>query len=127
MLDFPRWKVWLVSLSLVVGVYYAIPSFLPERIAQQLPAWLAPQVNLGLDLAGGSHLMLEAETSGVARQRLENMEDVLRRELRSAGIRFGQMSTSEGRLSFVVEQPAQREAAQQVVRSATQPSAFGGT
>ncbi|MGZ8312068.1 MAG: protein translocase subunit SecD [Allosphingosinicella sp.] len=127
MLDFPRWKMWLVTLTCVIGVYYAIPSFLPERIAQQMPAWLAPQVKLGLDLAGGSHLMLEAETSGVARQRIENMEDVLRRELRSGGIRFGEVSTSEGRLSFLVREPAQVEAAAGIVRTSSQPAAFGGT
>ena len=45
MLDFPRWKVWLVSLTLVLGVYYAIPSFLPERIANQMPGWLAPMIS----------------------------------------------------------------------------------
>jgi len=127
MLDFPRWKVWLVTLSLVVGVYYAIPSFLPERVAQQMPGWLAPQVNLGLDLAGGSHLLLEADTSGVARQRLENMEDVMRRELRSGGVRFGEMSTSEGRLSFAVSQPAQIEEATRIARTTSQPAGFGAT
>ena len=36
MLDFPRWKIWLVTLSLVVGVWYAIPSFLPERVAPEV-------------------------------------------------------------------------------------------
>jgi preprotein translocase subunit SecD len=127
MLDFPRWKVWLVTLTLVVGVYYAIPSFLPERVAQQMPGFLAPQVNLGLDLAGGSHLLLEADTSGVARQRLENMEDVLRRELRTGGIQFGDMSTSEGQLSFQVRPAGQADEAVRIARTATQPAAFGAS
>ena len=126
MLDFPRWKVWLVTLTLVVGVYYSIPSFLPESVTRQMPAWLAPQVDLGLDLAGGSQLLLEAETSGVARQRLENMEDVLRREMRRAGVRIGDTSTSEGRLSFVVRDPAQINEALRLVRAQAQPVAFGG-
>jgi preprotein translocase subunit SecD len=126
MLDFPRWKVWLVTLTLVVGVYYAIPSFLPERVTQAMPAWLSPQVNLGLDLAGGSQLLLEAETSGVARQRLENMEDVLRREMRTEGVRITEVSTAGGRLSFLVSDPAQLEQARAVARRLAQPSIFGG-
>ena len=126
MLDFPRWKVWLVTLSLIVGVYYAIPSFLPDRIANQMPAWLAPQINLGLDLAGGSHLMLEAQTDGVARQRLENMEDILRREMRVARIAIGETSTVGGRLGFVVRNPAQAAEAVRLVRAQIQPAGLTG-
>jgi len=126
MLDFPRWKIWLVTLTLVVGVYYAVPSFLPERVTQAMPAWLAPQVNLGLDLAGGSQLLLEAETSGVARQRLENMEDVLRRDMRGNGIRIAEVSTSGGALSFLVREPGQVQEATRLARNLAQPTAFGG-
>ena len=126
MLDFPRWKVWLVALSLVVGVWYALPSVLPAHMTQALPTWLAPRINLGLDLAGGSQLLLEAETGGVERQRLENMEDVLRREMRTGGVRIGDLSTSGGRLSFVVRSPAQMEEARRIVTNVTQPSLFGG-
>lgn len=125
MLDFPRWKVWLVTLSLVVGVYYAIPSFLPAHVTDRMPAWLAPKVDLGLDLAGGSQIMLEAETSGVARQRLENMEDILRRELRRSDIAIGEVSTADNRLSFVVRNPTQANAAAEIVRTQTQPAGFG--
>jgi preprotein translocase subunit SecD len=125
LLDFPRWKVWLVALTLAVGVYYAIPSLLPERITQQMPAALAPRINLGLDLAGGSHLMLEAQTEGVGRQRLENMEDILRRELRREGVQFSEFSTSEGRLSFLVRNPVQVQPALNLARTQSQPAGLG--
>ena len=82
MLDFPRWKVWLVTLTLVVGVYYSIPSFLPESVTRQMPAWLAPQVDLGLDLAGGSQLLLEADLQDAAKQRLQSKEEEVVTELR---------------------------------------------
>ena len=127
MLDFPRWKIWLVSLTVVLGVLYAIPSLLPERITQQMPAILAPRINLGLDLAGGSHLLLEAQTDGVARQRLESMEEILRRELRRARIGAGEFSFGNGRVSFVVRNPNQVPQGLDVVRQQIQPSVFGGT
>ncbi|HWT14026.1 MAG TPA: protein translocase subunit SecD [Allosphingosinicella sp.] len=126
MLDFPRWKIWAVTLTLIVGVWYAIPSLLPERMAQQLPPWLGPQISLGLDLAGGSHLLLEAETGGVARQRLENMEDIVRREMRSARIEIGELSTSDNRLSFLVRNPAQVQEALTLVRAQSQPAGLTG-
>ena len=126
MLDFPRWKIWLVTLSLVVGVWYALPSLLPENATRALPAWMTPEINLGLDLAGGSELLLEAETSGVARQRLEAMEDLVRREMRTNDIRVGELSTAGDRLSFVVRDPAQAGAALQAARALSQPPLFGG-
>src|SRR3546814_6909808 len=82
MLDFPRWKIWLVSLTVIVGVLLSIPSFLPERITEQWPASLRPRINLGLDLSGGSHILLEADTKDIAKQRLATLEETVRTELR---------------------------------------------
>ncbi|MFN3387966.1 MAG: protein translocase subunit SecD [Allosphingosinicella sp.] len=129
MLDFPRWKVWFVSLLCVVGVAFAVPSFFPEQQVAKWPSFLpTTQVNLGLDLAGGSHLLLEADTSDVARQRLEQMEGLIRTELRrnSPRIDIGDISTSGGRLSFMVRNPQQVDAAVEIARRQTQPVGFGG-
>ena len=63
MLDFPRWKVWLVCLTLVVCCAYSIPSFFPKAQVATWPSVAQARFNLGLDLAGGSHLMLEADTA----------------------------------------------------------------
>jgi preprotein translocase subunit SecD len=126
MLDFPRWKVWLVSLTLIVGVWYSIPSLLPERVANRLPALLAPQINLGLDLAGGSHLLMEAETSGLARQRLETMEDTVRQEMRRNDIGIAELSSSGGRVSFALRNPAQLQQAVQLVRAQSAPAGLSG-
>ncbi len=128
MLDFPRWKIWAVTLSLVIGVWYAIPSFLPDSVTRHMPAILTPHINLGLDLAGGSHLLLEADVSDVARQRLESMEEIMRRELRVASprIEISQLSTADGQLSFVVRDPAQANAARDVARAQSQPAGLTG-
>lgn len=78
MLEFPRWrKIWLWALTLVVAAC-AIPSFFSIAnipFPRSLPD---PTVNLGLDLAGGSHILLEADAAQVASQRLENMEENVR-------------------------------------------------
>jgi len=117
MLDFPAWKkawLWFVaaimaaaslpSLTSIAGIQW--PSFLPH-----------PQVNLGLDLAGGSHILLEANPEQVRRQRIESMEEAVRAELRKAQprIRIGDVSSSNGRLSFLLEDPAQVDAAREQI------------
>jgi preprotein translocase subunit SecD len=128
MLEFPRWKVWGISLILIVGVLLSVPSFVPERHLQGLPAWMTARINLGLDLAGGSHLLLEAQTDDVARQRLEQMEETVRLEMRRASprIEIGEVSTAGGQLAFLVRDPAQVDAAVEIARRQTQPAGLTG-
>jgi len=121
MLYFPRWKVWGISLLCLIGVLLAVPSLLPASADAYLPRWMqAIHINLGLDLAGGSHLLLEAETADVARQRLEAMEELIRREMRTREIPIRDLSTSGGELSFSVRDPAQADAAAEAARAQTQ-------
>ena len=108
MLNFPRWKVWGIIFVCAVCVLMAVPSFLPAAQLAQLPRFAqGVRINLGLDLAGGSQLLLEAETGDVARQRLEAMEEVIRREMRRAGIGIAEVSTSDGQLRFAVREARQ--------------------
>ncbi|HEX5537371.1 MAG TPA: protein translocase subunit SecD [Sphingobium sp.] len=128
MLDFPRWKVWLVLATLIVGVVFAIPTFLPDRVFNQLPAAMQAKVNLGLDLSGGSHILLEANPADIAQQRLENMEEMVRTELRRAEprIAIGDISRRGGRLSFMVRNPNQVDAAVERIRPLTQGAGLTG-
>jgi preprotein translocase subunit SecD len=129
MLDFPRWKVWAVSLICALGVLFAVPSMLPPSQVANMPGFLpSARINLGLDLAGGSHLLLEADTGDVAKQRLEQMEELIRNELRrsSPRIEIGEISTSGNRLAFMVRNPAQVDAAVEIARNQTQPVGLGG-
>lgn len=117
MLDFPTWKktwLWLIT---AVAILAALPS-LASLSGQRWPAALPnPTVNLGLDLAGGSHILLEAEPSQVASQRLENMEEAVRGAMRQAEprIRIGDVSTANGRLSFMLDDPADIDRARELL------------
>jgi protein-export membrane protein SecD len=127
MLNFPRWKVWGISLICLVCVLMAVPSFLPASARSALPGWTqAVRINLGLDLAGGSQLLLEAETDDVARQRLEAMEEGIRREMRRAGIGITGVSTAGGELSFQLRNPSQAAEADQTARAQVQTIGFTG-
>jgi len=98
MLDFPRWKVLWILFVLAVGVALAIPSLIPEATLDQLGLQKMPRINLGLDLSGGSRLLLEAETSDIAKQRLQQMEESVRTEMRRQNpqIESGDISTAGG-------------------------------
>ena len=125
MLDFPRWKVWSIWLVILLGIAFAVPSMFPKSEVANWPKW-APrtQINLGLDLAGGSQLLLEADSRDAAKQRLQAKEDEVTTELRRGEprIAIGDVSTQGGRLSFMVRDPAQLDAAVERMRTLTRPS-----
>jgi len=128
MLDFPRWKVWGITLLCALGVALAIPSMFPAAQVAKWPAWIpSARISLGLDLAGGSHLLLEADTSDVAKQRLEQMEDTIRLGLRRNGLNvpISNLTTAGGKVSFVVREPGQLDTAMEFARNQTQPSGLG--
>src|SRR6478609_5477494 len=117
MLEFPRWKI---SLVVALGVLFSIPSLIAgTTLSASWPKWL-PQykISLGLDLAGGSHLLLEADQRDAQKQRLQAMEDAVSTELRrDPKIDIGDISTAGGRLSFLVRDPTQVDAAVERMRT----------
>ena len=115
MLDFPRWKVawiWALLLSLCA---LSIPSFLPERYTSGWGAIPHPRINLGLDLAGGSYLLLEGDATDLANSRLDAMRDQVQAEMRRATprIEIGDISTRDGQLSFMLRDPTKVDAARE--------------
>jgi preprotein translocase subunit SecD len=92
MLRFSRWKTIGVILLTVLGVLYATPSVLsPEtrKAIEQatpgfIPRWIVPHqaIVLGLDLQGGSHVLLEVDTSAVLKAQVNTLRDDVRRVLR---------------------------------------------
>ncbi|UAB76805.1 protein translocase subunit SecD [Erythrobacter sp. SCSIO 43205] len=103
MLDTPLWKkisLWGLTIALIAA---ALPSLLMSSGVDLGED--APTVNLGLDLAGGSHLLLEADPDDVATKRLENMEESVEAALRGAtpAIKFGDTSRADGQLSLLLD------------------------
>ena len=129
MLEFPRWKVWLIGIVIAIGVLLSIPSLIAGTpFSGSWPKWL-PQnkISLGLDLAGGSHLLLEADARDALKQRLQAKEDEVSTELRrDPRIDVGDISTAGGRLSFLVRDPTQIDAAVERLRKLSQPLALTG-
>ena len=120
MLDFPRWKVAGIWLLLAALVSLSIPTFIPESVTQSWGITL-PRVNKGLDLAGGSYLLLEADTNDVAATRVEAMREQVQTEMRRQNprIEIGEISSRGGQLSFLLRDPRQVDAARERLLSIT--------
>ena len=87
MLYFARWKVLAIIAALVAGFVYLAPNFMSVETRASLPEWFPHKaINLGLDLRGGSQLLLEVDTRAVVRERLTAVVDDTRMALREVGI-----------------------------------------
>src|SRR6202165_36480 len=86
MLYFSRWKAAAILLTAFVFCLFAVPNFFPESTVKRWPAWAQRHVVLGLDLQGGSHILLEVDANDVRRQKLLALQDEVRKVLREARV-----------------------------------------
>lgn len=123
MLYFAPWKTALVILVTLAGVITAAPNLLSRSQLSSLPSWLQlPQVNLGLDLRGGSHLLLEVDTSAVLRERLEAVVEGAREELRKERIGYTNLGIVSGNtVGLRLRDPSQIDRARPLLTKLGQP------
>jgi preprotein translocase subunit SecD len=88
MLFFTRWKAAAILLTAFVVCLFAVPNFFPESTVKHWPAWAQRHIVLGLDLQGGSHLLLQVDSNAVRKERLQSLNDDVLRVLRQARIQF---------------------------------------
>ncbi len=89
MLKFERWKVVTISIVLSLGVILSFPNLFSEETLESWPGFVPKdQINLGLDLQGGVHLLLEVGVDTVITERLDGLVSEVRGAMR--GVRGGQ-------------------------------------
>lgn len=87
MLRFARWKIASIIALIVAAVLLVIPSLMStsarQSLAASLPSWAQPRtLTLGLDLQGGSHVLLQVDGTDVVKTMVANLRDDVRRILR---------------------------------------------
>src|SRR5215467_3689979 len=96
MLYFARWKVWAILGTALLVCSFAIPNFFSEQVVKSWPAWAQRRLVLGLDLQGGSHILLEVDRNDVIKQRLDTLRDEVVRTLREARITWANAPAVRG-------------------------------
>ena len=84
MLIFSRWKTFFILLAVFAGLFFAIPNVIPSDVREKLPSPMQRTLNLGLDLQGGAHMLLEVDLTSVISQALENERQAILQEFRDA-------------------------------------------
>jgi preprotein translocase subunit SecD len=86
MLYISKWKAASILLTAFIFCLFAVPNFFPESVVQRWPKWAQRHIVLGLDLQGGSHILLEVDAAAVRKEKLEQLRDEVRRVLRDARV-----------------------------------------
>lgn len=122
MLYFPRWKVALIALVCALGVIFSAPNLIDRETLDELPDWLPKtQVNLGLDLRGGSHLLLRVDVDTVLKDRLEALVDEVRQTLREARIGYTGLGISGDAVTVRIRNPEDVPRALEALRDLSSP------
>src|SRR5579862_8463185 len=100
MLQVSLWVRVVVAAILLGAVLVVMPMLLPDGVRSRLPAgWANLSVTLGLDLQGGSDMLLEVQLDEVQKDKIESMLIVLRHGLRKAGIAFDKTAITSDTVS----------------------------
>ena len=112
MLQFQTWKKLLVTSIALLGVFFALPNIVNnQNILTFLPG---QKINLGLDLQGGSHLLLRVDVDAVKTERIENLGETIRRDFRGEKIRFSDLAVGNSNVSLRLRSDANIARAQKI-------------
>ncbi|MEM6461423.1 MAG: protein translocase subunit SecDF [Pseudomonadota bacterium] len=121
MLYFSRWKTTLIWMAVLAAFVFAAPNVLTQQQLAALPDWMPKkQLTLGLDLQGGSHLLLEIERDDIEEERLETLVDDMRRLLREEGIGYTGLSGTGLVAQVRIRDPANVDRARDALSELTQ-------
>ncbi len=106
------WRIVVVVGAVLIGILASLPNLFERTTLDRLPDWVPKrQIVLGLDLQGGSHLLLEVDVETLVRERLENLLSDIRRVLRPARIGYRGLAVRGDEVTFTLVDPAQRDLA----------------
>ncbi|MGI9450109.1 MAG: protein translocase subunit SecD, partial [Geminicoccaceae bacterium] len=116
MLRFSSWTVGAIIAICIAGVVFSLPNLFPREQMQRMPSWLPhQQISLGLDLQGGSHLLLEVGVDTVVEERMESVTDDVRRILRPERVKYRGLGAKGNTTSFTLVDSAQASKALEVL------------
>jgi preprotein translocase subunit SecD len=121
MLYFTRWKALAIILTALVVCLCAVPNFFPEATVKTWPGWAQRRMVLGLDLQGGSYLLLEVDANAVKKDKLDQLRDDVRRVLRDNKIVYTGLAAKPDSVEVRITKDTDASTALSKLRELSQP------
>ena len=110
MVQFKKWQLFLVILFSFFAIIFSLPNFFSKDSLKSLPSIIpSEQIVLGLDLQGGSYLLIEVDTISVVKERFENFSDELRISLRKNKIAYSKFNIKDNSIFFNLKKEPDKE------------------
>src|SRR5436305_10074643 len=104
MLYFANWKVLLICGVCLLGLLLSALNLLTPAQLAYLPSYARKQVALGLDLRGGSYLLLQVDIAAAQRKRINTTIDSVRNTLRDAHIGYTGLNVEGDAITFTIRE-----------------------
>ncbi|WP_377298351.1 protein translocase subunit SecD [Rhizobium sp. SGZ-381] len=122
------WKVVTYLVIILVGLLVALPNVLSDKTLASWPSFLPNQkVSLGLDLRGGSHLVLEVDRPALEDEWLQTLTQETRVALREAGVEIRSVQREKAAVAVTLADAQKREAARAALAGLSNPVTTGLT
>src|ERR1700761_7813068 len=121
MLYFTRWKALAIILTALVVCLCAVPNFFPESRVKTWPLWAQRHLVLGLDLQGGSYLLLEVDSNYIKKEKLNQIRDDVRRVLRENRIVYTGLVARNDAVEVRISKDTDQPTALSKLRDLSQP------
>lgn len=106
-------KILIIIAVCLAGVFFAIPNVVQDKT--KLPKWWQP-INLGLDLQGGSSLLLQVKMDDVMKDKMSTLEDSVRKALSKQRIRYQNLNSNKESVTVKIADYKARDKAKDELR-----------
>ncbi len=117
LLHFSKWKTFSILAAVFIGLLFALPNVLSETQRQSMPGIMQNSINLGLDLQGGAHMLLEVDSQSVLKNEKNNQKDNIKAALRDEGVRYENVREEGDYLVAYIREADKMTAALQAVKA----------
>jgi SecD/SecF fusion protein len=130
MLQLARWQVYGILTVVIGAILLTLPNLVPKADLAHWPGVLPKQqINLGLDLRGGSHVVFQVDKAALVAERLDNLQEEIRAKLREPRIGYADLRRQDDQIRLKLVDPTQMDEARRILGTLTGGSnltALGG-
>ena len=125
MVQFKKWQLFLVILFSLFAIIFSLPNFFSKEMLKKLPSFIpSNQIVLGLDLQGGSYLLIEVDTESVISENFESFSDNLRLSLRKNKIPYSKFNIKNNNIFFNIKNENKKDELSKILSKYSQDITF---